>query len=114
MRLSAPYHARALVTAFHSRPLVQRQGLDSTGAEGDVEGEGIKPISMEVVEGAREELYWSKVPEKIRREAVRKAIAQASSAGDGDGDTKEQPEAVQGEDAGEQEGKRKRKRRRKA
>ncbi|KAL1946666.1 hypothetical protein VTO73DRAFT_14770 [Trametes versicolor] len=116
LRLSAPHHAQALVAAFQTRPLVQRQGLDSTGAEGDDEGGGIKPISMEVVEGAREELYWSKVPEKIRREAVRKAIAQASSAGGEDGGAKELSEAAQEEDTGEQEqeGKRKRKRRRKA
>lgn len=93
---------------------MQRQGLDSTGAEGDAEGGGTKPISMEVVEGAREELYWSKVPEKIRREAVRKAIAQASSTGGKDGDAKEHVDTAQEEDAGEQEGKRKRKRRRKA
>ncbi|EIW61842.1 uncharacterized protein TRAVEDRAFT_44663 [Trametes versicolor FP-101664 SS1] len=114
LRLSAPHHAQALVTAFHTLPLVQRQGLDSTGTEGDAEGGEIKPISMEVVEGAREELYWSKVPEKIRREAVRRAIAQASSAGGKGGDAKEHVDAVQEEDTGEQEGKRKRKRRRKA
>lgn len=104
------------MTAFHTLPLVQRQGLDSTGTEGDAEGGEIKPISMEVVEGAREELYWSKVPEKIRREAVRKAIAQASSVGGEDGGAKELSEAAQEEDTGEQEqeGKRKRKRRRKA
>ncbi|OJT10485.1 hypothetical protein TRAPUB_12923 [Trametes pubescens] len=110
LRLSAPHHARALVAAFSSRPLVQRQGLDSAGAEGDTGGGDVKPISMEVVEGAREELYWSKVPEKIRREAVRKVIAQASSAGGED----DGADAGQGEDTGEQEGKRKRKRRRKA
>lgn len=29
---------------------------------------------MELVLGKREELYWEKVPEKVRREAVRRAV----------------------------------------
>ena len=61
----------------------------------------------EVVDGEREELYWNKVPEKVRREAVWKAIAQAGEvpAGGEDGT---------GERQQQQEGKRPRKRRRKA
>jgi hypothetical protein len=29
---------------------------------------------MELVLGKREELYWDKVPEKVRKEAVRRAV----------------------------------------
>lgn len=30
---------------------------------------------MELVTGKREQLYWEKVPEKVRRQAVQKALA---------------------------------------
>ncbi|KAI0355487.1 hypothetical protein OH77DRAFT_1480149 [Trametes cingulata] len=113
IRLSTPHHALTLVSAFQTRPVVQSQGLDSAGTpvpEGCSEEERAKAISMELVQGTREELYWSKVPEKVRREAVRKAIAQAGS---GEGEAGEQDQAGE-EDAGQEGGKRKRKRRRKA
>jgi hypothetical protein len=29
---------------------------------------------MEIVRGKREELYWDKVPEKVRKQAVQKAV----------------------------------------
>lgn len=32
---------------------------------------------MEIVDGTREELYWGKVPEKVRRQAVEKAAGNA-------------------------------------
>ena len=80
-----------------------------------------KRITAELVDGEREALYWHKVPEKVRRGAVRKAIAlaltatSASGTGDGDGDGDAE---MAGGDAGEEDakkqGKRPRKRRRKA
>ncbi|KAH9884926.1 hypothetical protein C8Q73DRAFT_718494 [Cubamyces lactineus] len=115
LRVSAPHHAQTLVSAFQTRPIVQRQGLDDAGAPlpPDSNREGtIKAIEMEVVRGTREELYWSKVPEKVRREAVRKAIAQTSSSQSGDADGEGAQEDA--DTAGEPQGKRKRKRRRKA
>jgi ribosomal protein L4 len=33
-------------------------------------------IQMEIVHGKREDVYWEKVPEKVRQQAVRNAIAQ--------------------------------------
>ena len=33
-----------------------------------------KPIVMERMQGKKEELYWEKVPEKVRRQAVDKAV----------------------------------------
>lgn len=62
----------------------------------------------ELVGGTREELYWSKVPEKVRREAVRKAIVQSTVGGGGGG------EPAEGEGQEGEGGHRKRKRRRKA
>ncbi|KAI0650913.1 hypothetical protein C8Q79DRAFT_945655 [Trametes meyenii] len=115
LRVSTPAHAQTLVSAFAAHRVTQRQGLDGTGATAQGPGDGAaKPIEMELVEGTREELYWSKVPEKVRREAVRKAVALAEE-GDGGGEDAGRDLAVEGpSEAGEQEGKRKRKRRRKA
>ncbi|KAI0638658.1 hypothetical protein C8Q77DRAFT_1048031 [Trametes polyzona] len=115
LRLSAPDHAHTLIEALRAHPLLQRDGLDSTGSP-PAEDTQHAAISAELVEGTREELYWSKVPEKVRREAVRRAVAAAASGG-GDGDaTAAAEEGGEGEGAGGQgqEGKRKRKRRRKA
>ena len=41
-------------------------------------------ITPELVLGKREELYWEKVPEKVRRQAVEKALKVLSTS-DGDG-----------------------------
>lgn len=49
----------------------QPQGLADSGTPTDVQQNA---ISMELVLGKREELYWEKVPEKVRREAVRRAV----------------------------------------
>ncbi len=44
-------------------------------------------MKLEVVTGRREELYWEKVPEKIRKQAVQKAIASSSGMGEGEANT---------------------------
>ncbi|KAI8989893.1 hypothetical protein BD414DRAFT_485452 [Trametes punicea] len=115
VRVSARHHAQTLVAAFQSRPVVQREGLDGTGSplrDGCSEEERARAISMEIVQGTREELYWNKVPEKVRREAVRKAIMQPSATEGADAKQEDDPGDAPA--AGEREGKRKRKRRRKA
>ena len=38
-----------------------------------------------MVEGKREEVYWQKVPDKVRRQAVEKAILALSGGTGGDG-----------------------------
>lgn len=60
----------------------------------------LKPVVAEQVLGKREEVYWEKVPEKIRRQAVEKALSllhsysgsstvgSAPIAGPSEGDTK--------------------------
>jgi hypothetical protein len=35
---------------------------------------------MEIVQGKREELYWDKVPEKVRKQAVQKVVNIQSNA----------------------------------
>ncbi|OJA18089.1 hypothetical protein AZE42_04161 [Rhizopogon vesiculosus] len=71
LRLASPDHARALVDHFSSQPVVQSHGLDDAGKNF---GASEKAITTEIIEGKKEEVYWEKVPEKIRRQAVEKAV----------------------------------------
>ncbi|PCH40760.1 hypothetical protein WOLCODRAFT_71275 [Wolfiporia cocos MD-104 SS10] len=109
LRLATPQHTRLLDTFFHSNPVVQTQGLDSSGAPHQPSGKDTtKPIAMEVVGGTREELYWNKVPEKVRRQAVERAAAMPhADSGDGGEDGVGVRDTPKGE-----EGRRARKRRR--
>ena len=61
----------AVVAHFAERPMAQAQGLDDTGCPPTAER---RAIVVETVTGEREELYWGKVPEKLRRQAVDKAM----------------------------------------
>ncbi|KAK0207078.1 hypothetical protein DFS33DRAFT_1257127 [Desarmillaria ectypa] len=70
LRVATPEHARALTDYFTQAKMAQTNGLDSEGGR-DAE---VKAITMEVVGGRREEIYWEKVPLKVRREAVEKAV----------------------------------------
>jgi len=49
----------------------QSNSLDDTGTAPD---SGSSAIAVELVVGKREEFYWEKVPEKIRRKAVENAV----------------------------------------
>ena len=49
----------------------QVDGLDKSGSPGASSG----AIEVELVQGKREEMYWEKVPEKVRRQALEKAAA---------------------------------------
>lgn len=92
-----------LTEYFAAHPKAQTAGLDRSGSTPS-SGPGPKAITLEVIEGTREELYWNKVPEKVRRQAVEKAAVAAGV----------QPERGGGEEAGAVDpthGKRKRKRR---
>ncbi|PSR92236.1 hypothetical protein PHLCEN_2v4766 [Hermanssonia centrifuga] len=78
LRLAAPHHTTVLVSHFSNNATSQTQGLDGTGSP---PAAGSKTITMEVVSGEREELYWGKVPEKVRRQAVEKAFAGGKPGG---------------------------------
>ncbi|KAF5324654.1 hypothetical protein D9611_004386 [Ephemerocybe angulata] len=80
LRLSTPECASVLSSHFDSTPTVQATGLDDTGTPSSG-GKDMKPIHVEVVMGTREEVYWQKVPEKIRRGAVEKAVQLQSGRG---------------------------------
>ncbi|KZT06499.1 uncharacterized protein LAESUDRAFT_700335 [Laetiporus sulphureus 93-53] len=90
LRLTAPQHARTLVASLNENLVMQAQGLDSTGTQVPYTNK-IKPITAKIVEGTREELYWNKVPEKVRLQAMKKATTSSASAHDqtGTNDTNE-------------------------
>ncbi|TDL30039.1 hypothetical protein BD410DRAFT_893213 [Rickenella mellea] len=69
LRLATPQHAQTLITHFTSHTIAQVDGLDDTGSNPGSR----RPIEVELVQGKREEIYWGKVPEKIRKQAVDRA-----------------------------------------
>ncbi|EMD40313.1 hypothetical protein CERSUDRAFT_102731 [Gelatoporia subvermispora B] len=77
LRLATPQHAQLLVEYFQRNHKVQTSGLDTTGADDPPADK--KAITAELVQGMREDLYWAKVPEKVRRQAVEKAMTRSSS-----------------------------------
>ena len=79
LRVKSPREASTLVEHFNTHLLAQSTGLDADGVVPSVQ---TKPIVMELIEGKKEELYWEKVPEKARRQAVQDALRLA-----GGGDT---------------------------
>lgn len=82
IRLAAPHHTQQLARHFAEHPTVQTQGLDGVGS---AESAGKKPFVVEIITGEREALYWGKVPEKVRRQAVEKAVL-GDRGGDKTGD----------------------------
>ncbi|EAU80548.1 hypothetical protein CC1G_09945 [Coprinopsis cinerea okayama7 len=108
LRLSTPQQAEKLASHFNNSPIIQTSGLDDQGSpssESTSKNPDLKPIAIEIVRGKREEMYWQKVPEKIRRGAVEKSLRLLSGAGEGD--------VVGGEEAGDCESTRPKKKRRK-
>ena len=84
LRLSTPSLAQLLFDQFMSNAVVQTTGLDDAGSSiSSSKEKGVKPIVVEIVSGRREEMYWQKVPEKIRRGAVEKAVRLQREAGAG-------------------------------
>lgn len=71
LRIRNPGEASTLVEHFRDNSLIQATGLDADGAAPSASG---KRILMELVEGKKEELYWEKVPEKARLQAVQNAL----------------------------------------
>lgn len=87
MRVRSPREASTLVDHFRAHPLVQTNGLD---ADGSPSSGLMKSIIVELVEGKKEELYWEKVPEKIRRQAVENVL-RLSNDGDVPAETRFPP-----------------------
>ncbi|KIY43154.1 hypothetical protein FISHEDRAFT_62921 [Fistulina hepatica ATCC 64428] len=75
VRLASSYDAQKLCMYF-TAPLAQNDGLDKEGCQPSA---GTAPIKLELVQGRPEELYWEKVPEKVRAQAVRRAFELSES-----------------------------------
>ena len=125
LRLSDPTAARALVGHFSMHALVQTDGDDAHGQPWtqaatlpSVVESGLKPVVTELVEGRAEEIYWEKVPQKIRTAAITKSRAISASttkAGLQDGSEVEvDRKAIKRASEEPKEGERENKRRRKA
>ena len=95
LRVSTPAHARLISQHFRQNSTVQDRGLDDSGTSISSMNSRLKPVIIEVVEGKREEIYWQKVPDKVRRQAVEMAIL-ALSGGTGDDGGKEETERKDG------------------
>ncbi|KAJ3798108.1 hypothetical protein GGU11DRAFT_682260, partial [Lentinula aff. detonsa] len=76
VRFSSPSQASALQSYFTSHHMVQNMALDDTGVHTEAQEAGIQ---VEVVKGKKEEIYWEKVPIKVRQEAVRKVLSLANA-----------------------------------
>ncbi|KAI0065850.1 hypothetical protein BV25DRAFT_1913284 [Artomyces pyxidatus] len=74
LRLASQRYAEALVAYFQGRRISQSDALDARGVESSE-----KPVLLELLQGRKEELYWDHVPEKVRRQAVLKAITTLSN-----------------------------------
>ncbi|THU99683.1 hypothetical protein K435DRAFT_855429 [Dendrothele bispora CBS 962.96] len=89
LRLTTSSHAQHLVSYFSdSDRIVQRDGLDDVGTstrpesqQNKVKVKGREPIKAQLVLGRPEEVYWEKVPEKVRLEAVRRSRELAGDSG---------------------------------
>ncbi|TFK28945.1 hypothetical protein FA15DRAFT_583423 [Coprinopsis marcescibilis] len=81
LRVSLPTHAEVLSAHFGSKDIAQKDGLDDTGCPlSDAGGGHLKAIAVEIVRGTRESMYWQKVPDKVKRAAVEKALKLASGS----------------------------------
>lgn len=85
VRLSTPSHAQRLVSYFSTHSIHQTSGLDGVGSASPPAhaSSPASAVAPELVLGKREEVYWEKVPEKVRRQAVDKALKLLFSSDNG-------------------------------
>ncbi|KDR84172.1 hypothetical protein GALMADRAFT_55704 [Galerina marginata CBS 339.88] len=77
VRFSSQPHATHFIDHFVAHPTTQASGLDGVGTQlstSEVKHTKGETISPELVLGKREEVYWEKVPQKVRKQAVEKAL----------------------------------------
>ena len=60
-----------MVTFFSERRITQKNALDGEGVSAIPNSNS--PVEVELVQGKKAELYWEKVPEKIRKAAIAKS-----------------------------------------
>ncbi|KXN81845.1 hypothetical protein AN958_03614 [Leucoagaricus sp. SymC.cos] len=81
LRLTTPAYTATLMNYFDhgTHKIVQVSGMDETGTDvssgtSSIPPQGLKPIVVDRVIGRPEEFYWEKVPAKVKRAAVEKAV----------------------------------------
>ncbi|KZS91311.1 hypothetical protein SISNIDRAFT_456937 [Sistotremastrum niveocremeum HHB9708] len=72
VRLNTSTDADALCDYFTERTIAQSSPLDDSG-EALTDGSKLQAIKVEKVGGRKEEVYWEKIPEKIRNQALERA-----------------------------------------
>ncbi|KZT37526.1 hypothetical protein SISSUDRAFT_841875 [Sistotremastrum suecicum HHB10207 ss-3] len=72
VRLNTSTDADALCDYFTERTVAQSSPLDDSG-EALTDGSKLQAIKVEKVGGRKEEVYWEKIPEKIRNQALERA-----------------------------------------
>ena len=88
--MTSPIHAYALHLHFTSKRLTQSNALGDSCEVLEPDATSM-PIGIEIVQGRKEEMYWQKVPEKVRRAALEKVTSGLDGNGDGGrGATKEE------------------------
>jgi len=106
--VASPRHAERLVDYFKSHITTQDHGLDDIGSTVS-SAKRNNAITMEIVQGKREELYWDRVPEKVRKQTVQKAVNAKEQLNGNDGSqTEGQLDALTDETSGTKRRKRKR------
>lgn len=78
MRLSNSTHADAIRNHFAGGKVVQDGALDNSG-QPSASHPKLQPLEVELVAGKKEEMYWDKVPAKIRMQALEKTRSLLSS-----------------------------------
>jgi len=81
VRLAHPSLSGHLEKFFSSHTVYQSSALDGNGSQQGSSGD--KPISVEVVTGLKEKLYWDKLPQKVRHDTMKKAGYLVDGAGNG-------------------------------
>lgn len=66
---------------FSAAIVTQSHGLDSDGAL--TKSLVSNPIEIELVQGVREAVYWERVPEKVRKQALATAYPHLAVADEG-------------------------------
>ena len=61
--------------------IMQSDGLDCAGKRVSSESEN-KAIGVDLIRDKKEEIYWNKVPEKVRKQAIQKAMQEVRETGD--------------------------------
>ncbi|ESK86518.1 hypothetical protein Moror_9838 [Moniliophthora roreri MCA 2997] len=96
LRLATPLHAHSIVEYLTKTGVNQTSGLDASGSPATASASA-PPITAELVLERKEEIYWEKVPLKVRSAAVQKYLEAMEATKSGSG-TRSKGTTAEGED----------------